>query len=96
MVNGVHIPKTSQRRPEFGEIFDIGTPLDEEQRIIATELHELKKQGIKIPISYGSGVGYWTDNDRQAGLDEKEWGWLKEYRVYRIGELAGYLWEDVN
>jgi ketosteroid isomerase-like protein len=86
------IPETSQLRPEFGEIEDIGEPLTEEDRRLAATLHDLKASGKRIAVSYASGTSYYRDYDGQALGDE--WKWLKDFRSYRISELAAYVQED--
>lgn len=85
----IYIPETSQQRPEFGEIHDVGEPLDDEQRIIATRLRELKKAGKKLAVSFISGVRYYQENLQH----DEEWAWLKDYRSYSLSEPAAYLEE---
>jgi co-chaperonin GroES (HSP10) len=91
-IGGVIIPETSQLRPEFGTSADIGEALNDDERRIASALWDLKAAGKKIAVSFAAGVSYWRDYDRQA-LDEKEWGWLKSVKSYRMAELASYVEE---
>lgn len=85
----IAIPETSQTRPEFPLIHDLGEPLDEKDAQLRRYFDEIRKAGIKIAISYMSGVSYWHPN-----YDPKVWGWLKAYRVYSYRELASVLIED--
>ena len=78
----IFIPQTSARRPEFGQLHDIGEPLNEEQRVIATHIRERAKAGEKFPVSFAAGVSYW-----QTELGE-DYEWLKDCRTFRIEELA--------
>lgn len=90
--NGIFIPETSQQRPEFGDIVDVGEPLDEKQAKIAEVMLQCQKLGIPLPVRYGSGVSYWFG--KENALTESEWSWLKDYRVYSIGEPAAMLVEE--
>jgi hypothetical protein len=86
------VPIGYQQRPEFGVIHDIGDALNEEQQAIVAFLSNLQEQGIPLCVSYGSGVGYW--HGKENALDEDEYGWLKDYRSYRLEEPAAFLVED--
>lgn len=83
------IPETSRMRPEFGEIYDVGPALNDDQLEWARYFRELKDYGVLVAMSYGSGVTYWKEN-----YDPKEWGWLRDYRAYRFEEPAAYLAPD--
>lgn len=85
----IHIPQTSQLRPEFGTIADIGEPLTEEERRIAVKLKELQAEGKKIAVSFAAGVSFWRDYD-SAALGGGDWSWLKDAKAYRISELAAF------
>ena len=85
------IPETSQLRPEFGEIADIGEPVTEEDRRAAAALHDLKAAGKKIAVSFAAGTSFYRDYDGQALGDE--WKWLKDYKSYRLTELSAYVEE---
>jgi hypothetical protein len=89
----LYVPETSQLRPELGEIVSIGEPLDEKERIIANALYELKRDGKKILVTIMGGVRFWDDTKATA-QSKAEWGWLADYRAYRIGELAAFLTEE--
>jgi hypothetical protein len=91
---GIEIPETSQMRLEFAQIHDIGPALDAEQYEIKQVLDELKRQGIPVCMSFASGVAFW-----KANYDPNVWGWLKNFRSFRIEEPSAYLveeTEDVN
>jgi co-chaperonin GroES (HSP10) len=93
---GIILSASSRMRPEFAEIEDVGDPIDEQERAVAARLEELKAHGAKIAVSVASGVGYWRDEYTQAGLSLDEWGWLKDYRAYRITELAAFIEEEAS
>lgn len=76
-------------RPEFGEIIDIGATLNAEQLQIADELRELKRLGIPLAVSWMSGTSFW-----RANYNPDEWGWLKDYRSFRIEEPSCFLVEE--
>jgi hypothetical protein len=88
----LYIPETSQLRPEFGEVYDIGEPVTEDDRRAALKLRELQAEGKKVAVSFASGTSYWREFDGQA-LDPKEWGWLKSLKSYRLTELAAFVEE---
>ena len=85
---GIIIPQTSQQRPEFGEIVDIGRPTNDTEAAIAKDLADLKAQGRRIAVSFAAGTSF-----HQTNADPKVWGWLKAYRAFRITELPAYLEE---
>lgn len=89
-VGSIIIPETSQLRPEFGTIADIGEPLTDEQRMIADKLRVLQALGKRIAVSFASGVSFWRDFDRQTG---EQYAWLKDWKAYRIEELAAFVEE---
>jgi len=88
-VGAIFVPETSQLRPEFGEIHDIGEPLSDQQAMIATQLEGLQRQGKRIAVSFAAGVSFWREYDGQALGDE--WKWLKNYKAYRLEELAAFV-----
>lgn len=89
--NGLYIPQTSQQRPEFGEVMDVGEPLNEEQATIAKWLWECKEKNIPLPVSYGAGTSYWFG--KENALTSDEWAWLRDFRVFTITEPAAMLVE---
>lgn len=89
-IGRILISENSQVRPEFGEIYDIGEPLDDENRKIAYFLRDLQAKGKKIAVTFASGTGYFTDSQGNA-LDAVEWKWLKDYRSFRMSELAAFV-----
>lgn len=93
-VGSIIVPQTSQIRPEFGTIHDVGEGLTQETRTIAYKLKELQKNGVKIAVTFASGTGYMTDSQKQA-LPEKEWRWLSDLRSFRMTELAAFLEGEV-
>ena len=88
----IFVPETSQLRPELGEIVHVGEPLDDKELRIATELRELQAAGKKILVTVAAGTRFWDDTKATA-QSKAEWGWLADYRAYRIGELAAFLEE---
>jgi hypothetical protein len=76
---GVIIPETSQMRPEFAEIVDIGTPRDESERICAEFFRECQEKGLPVAVSFAAGVPYWKEN-----YDPRKWGWLQSLRSYQL------------
>jgi hypothetical protein len=88
---GILLPQTSQLRPEFGEIHDVGDGITEEEKAAAGRFRELQAKGVRIPVTYAAGVGYWREEYTQAGLDKGEWGWLRDFRVYRLTEIAAFV-----
>lgn len=86
--SGIIRPIGYQKRPEFGEIVDIGAPLDERQKVIAERLQELKNLGIPLCVSFAAGVSYW---DKM--YDQKKYRWLQDYRTFSIDEPAAFLVE---
>lgn len=86
------VPTGYQQRPEFGVIHDIGEPLTLEQTAIVETLRDLKDAGVPLCVSYGSGIGYW--HGKENSMDEDEYGWLKDFRSYRIEEPAVFLVEE--
>lgn len=87
----IHVPETSQLRPEFGEIKDVGQALNEEQAQIAVRLRALQSEGKKIAVSFAAGVSFWRDFDRQTG---GQYEWLKDFKAFRLEELAAFVVED--
>ena len=81
---GLFIPETSQLRPEFGELEDVGEPLNEAQKIIATEIRERARNGQKFVTTYAAGTPVWNETMRTF----TELNWLKAYRVYSLEQLA--------
>ena len=69
------IPKTSQRISEVGTVESMGDPLNEEQTMIRANI----KIGDKLPVTYGSGVG-WYFGDYEGGF--------APIRAFTYGELA--------
>lgn len=86
----IHVPETSQLRPELGEIVDIGEATDEKEQRIASDLWRLKREGKKILVTIMAGTRFWEDTKATA-QSKAEWGWLSDYRAYRISELSAYL-----
>ena len=82
----LYVPETSQLRPEFGEILDIGEAVGDEERACAALLHDLKRAGKKIPVSVEAGTRYWRDTYEVEQ-------WLADVRVYHVAQLASYLKE---
>lgn len=88
-IGAIHVPQTSQMRPEFPEIHDVGAALRAEDEPLRRTLLEWKKAGISVAVSFQSGVSYW-----KAEYDQREYGWLKDLRVYSFGEIASCLAND--
>jgi co-chaperonin GroES (HSP10) len=84
---GIIIPETSQLRPEFGEILDVGEAVGDEAIACRRFLLEMQKAGKRIPVSVASGVSYW----RQTYESNKTEEWLAEIRVYRLTEIGAAL-----
>jgi hypothetical protein len=80
----IHVPETSQLRPEFGEIVSIGEPVGDEATAYARFFEVIRKSGQRVPVSVVAGVRYW----RESYESEQ---WLADLRVYRITELAAAL-----
>lgn len=85
------VPTGYQQRPEFGIIHDIGKPLNDDQKAIVEVLSELQAAEIPLCVSYGAGIGYWHGKENALDAD---YGWLQDYRSYRIEEPAVFLVED--
>lgn len=84
---GLVIPETSQLRPEFGEIVDVGEPVGDEATACARWLRECQSAGIKVPVSVQSGTRYWRETYESDA-------WLEDLRVYRVTELASAVIPD--
>ena len=92
-VGSIIVPETSQLRPEFGEILDVGFATSIEEERIRRDLLDLKAAGRKIAVSFASGISFWRDYDVNA-LGGGDWSWLKSTKAYRMSELAAYVVED--
>lgn len=80
------MPQTSQQRPEFGEIIDIGEPTNDIEARYAKFYSDLQKQGKTLAVSFASGTSFVQDK-----TDVTEWGWLKAIRAFRLTEISAYL-----
>lgn len=89
MRGGIIIPQTSQQRPEFGEVFDLGDAITPEDEKLRRFFADVKANGERVAVSYMSGVGFFQQN-----FDPKEYGWLKDFRAYTYRELSAVLVDD--
>jgi co-chaperonin GroES (HSP10) len=92
-VGSIIVPETSQLRPEFGEIADVGAATSLEEEKTRRDLLELQKSGKRIAVSFASGISFWRDYDVNA-LGGGDWSWLKSAKAYRMSELAAYVVEE--
>jgi hypothetical protein len=88
---GLYVPQTSQQRPEFAEVYSVGEPTDEKERMCANFFRECQKFGLRVAVSFESGVPYWKSN-----YDAARWGWLKPLRSYQLTAPAAVLAVDIE
>lgn len=86
---GIIIPVTSAQRIEMAEIFDVGAPTSGTQEQLARFLRGMQESGAQVLVTFGSGVGFWHNRDKESARDE--WSWLADFRAYRMEEISAFL-----
>lgn len=78
-----------QNQPMVGSLVAIGDPTSERERVIADwAIKEYEAGNYFIFSQYGAGSPYWDDDMRKMEPLGYDFGWLKGYRLFDIGQLA--------
>jgi phosphatidylserine/phosphatidylglycerophosphate/cardiolipin synthase-like enzyme len=64
----------------------IGEATNDLERHYAQYWRELQRRGVKVCATYAAGTSLWRDN-----YDAAIYGWLKDYRIFRLTEIPASL-----